>query len=200
MSTVTTLPTRHTYTANDLAAMPDDGNRYELIDGVLIVSPAPVPGHQRASFRLGLLLAAACPDDLEIFTAPFEVRLASDTVVQPDLLVTRPESLDRTGLPGAPLLALEILSPSTRLVDLNLKKARYEVGGCPSYWVVDPGLGGAAPSITAWELLDGAYVEVGHAEGGTTLHLDRPFTLEVIPSDLVGPRRRRPGGSRPTAS
>lgn len=115
------------------------------------MTPAPSWRHQRAVARLLKTLMDAAGDDLEVLAAPFDVRLADDTVLQPDVLVCRVTDLTQRNLPAAPLLAVEVLSPSTRLVDLNLKRARYEAAGCQSYWVVDPD----APSITAWEQREG---------------------------------------------
>ncbi|GMA38940.1 hypothetical protein GCM10025883_09850 [Mobilicoccus caccae] len=188
---MTTLPVRHTWTVDDLDTMPDDGNRYELIDGTLVVTPAPLLRHQRASVRLAFLLQRACPPDLEVFCAPFDVRLAPDTAVQPDLLVAHQDRLTRRGLDGSPLLAVEILSPSTRLVDLNLKKARYEVARCPSYWVVDPGTDDAAASITAWDLDGDTYTQVGTVRGEESLTLAEPFPVTIVPAALVETHRRR---------
>ncbi len=76
---------------------------------------------------------------------------------------------------------MEVLSPSTRRFDLVLKRSRYEAAGCPSYWVIDP----EAPSIVAWELVDGHYVEAGRAEGDAELALRRPFPVVVNPARLV---------------
>src|SRR5699024_12703801 len=121
-----------------LDTMPDDGHRYELIDGILIVSPAPRHVHQRASGNLYVLLRAGCPDRLEVLYAPFDVALADDTVLQPDLLVARADAFTYRDLPTAPLLAVEILSPSTRGIDMMLKKDRLQRAGCSHYWVVDP--------------------------------------------------------------
>ena len=124
---------------------------------------------------------AVTDDGLEVLAAPFDVRLADDTVLQPDVLVCRVADLTQRNLPVAPLLAIEVLSPSTRLVDLNLKRARYEAAGCDSYWVVDP----TEPSITAWELRDGAYVEVASVTGGELFSAARPFSVALAPRDLV---------------
>lgn len=180
--TVTVLPQSRPLTADDLAVLPDDGHRYELIDGTLIVTPAPSWQHQRAVVRLITALAAAAPDHrFEVLTAPFDVRLSDDTVLQPDVLVCLQADLTRRNLPVAPLLALEVLSPSTRLVDLNLKKARYEASACPSYWVVDP----VAPSITAWKMQDGAYVEVAACAGPEAFVATEPFTVTITPESLV---------------
>jgi Uma2 family endonuclease len=110
MEAVTTLPRGRALTVADLDAMPDDGHRYELIDGALIVTPAPVVRHQRVSMALTRVLLGNLPDDLELLAAPTDVKLADDTAVQPDLLVARTSDLTETNLPGPPLLAVEILS------------------------------------------------------------------------------------------
>ncbi|KQV77889.1 hypothetical protein ASC64_03475 [Nocardioides sp. Root122] len=178
---VTVLPQSRPLTADDLSALPDDGHRYELIDGTLIVTPAPSWRHQRAVARLLRALMDAADGHLEVLAAPFDVRLADDTVLQPDVLVCRVSDLTQRNLPAAPLLAVEVLSPSTRLVDLNLKRARYEAAGCPSYWVVDP----EAPAITAWDLRDGAYVEVASVAGGERFAAAHPFPIALAPRDLV---------------
>src|SRR5262245_1672259 len=133
----TGLPFSRPLTYDDLATMPDDGHRYELIDGVLIVSPAPIPVHQRAVGNLYLALRAACPDDLEVFLSPFDVVITNDTVLEPDMLVARVEDVGPKNLPGVPVLAVEVLSPSTRRFDLMLKRSRLESAGCEHYWVID---------------------------------------------------------------
>lgn len=181
MGVVTTLPRSRPLTWRDLQQMPDDGHRYELLDGSLLVTPAPVSAHQRAVVRLIMVLAPACPEDLEVFTAPFDVRLAEDTVLQPDVLVARRSDVTRANLPAAPVLAVEVLAPSTRLIDLNLKKARYEAAGCPSYWVVDPDV----PSITAWQVRSGSYVQARQVAGDDAFEVDLPFPVGVVPSGLV---------------
>jgi Uma2 family endonuclease len=181
MNAVTVLPQRRPLTRDDLDRMPDDGHRYELIDGVLVVTPAPRHRHQRAVGRLHLLLSAACPDDLEVILAPFDVALSEDTVVQPDLLVARTSDFTERDLPVAPLLVVEVLSPSTRLFDLKLKRARYELAGCPSYWVVDPDV----PSVTAWQLVDGRYVEAASAMGDEPFAVSAPFAVSIVSTSLV---------------
>lgn len=186
MSAMTTevrtgLPRGRALTRDDLDAMPDDGHRYELLDGILVVSPAPRRIHQRASFRLSVLLDSALPADLEILPAPFDVALADDTVMQPDLVVARIEDLTERDLPTAPVLAVEVLSPSSRGIDLLLKKDRLERAGCARYWVVDP----EEPSITAWALTDGAYRQVARAVGDETFELAEPFDVCMVPAELV---------------
>jgi len=183
MALVTTLPFGRPLTRDDLAAMPDDGHRYELLDGSLVVTPAPSRSHQVALLELAMLLTSGCPPHLQVLLAPFDVTLAPDTVLHPDLVVADKSQLTEHELPAAPVLAVEILSPSTRRIDLTLKRSRLGAAGCPSYWVVDP----LEPSLTAWELVEGRYVDQAHVVGAETVVLDRPFRVEITPSTLSDP-------------
>ena len=185
MTAATGLPWGRPLVRDDLDRMPDDGHRYELLDGSLLVSPAPRLSHQRAAFRLARLLDDACPSDLEVVVAPFDVVLGADTVLLPDLLVARRSDFTERELSGAPVLAVEVLSPSTRRIDITVKRDRFRAAGTPSYWVVDPG----EPSLTAWELApDGGYEEVARVTGGDGARLSRPYAVDVVPSDLVDDR------------
>lgn len=181
MTAVTALERGRDFTRADLDDMPDDGRRYELVDGTLLVSPAPRFVHQLALRRLVVRLAGACPADLVLLFAPFDVALSDTTVMQPDLLVARREDFTDRDLPTAPLLAVEVLSPSTRRFDLLVKRSRYEEAGCASYWVVDPD----EPSITAWNLGDGGYGEPTVVTGDEAYAADRPFPVEVVPTALT---------------
>lgn len=152
------------------------------IDGTLIVSPAPAWIHQRVVVRLSHLLERARPtDDFEVLVAPFDVKLADDTVLQPDVLVARYSDMSNRWSAAAPPLAVEVLSPSSRRVDLGRKRPRLERARCPSYWVVDPD----EPSLLAWELRDSEYVEVGKVHGDETFHARLPYPVEVTPCALV---------------
>ena len=113
--------------------------------------------------------------------ASLDVALDDRTVLQPDLLVARTSDFTARDLPTAPLLAVEILSPSTRRVDLTLKRSRFEAAGCPSYWAVDPD----EPSVTVWELQSGRYVEVAQVAGGEQVDVDTPYPVTVCPGELV---------------
>ncbi|MGW6201587.1 Uma2 family endonuclease [Kribbella sp. NPDC055110] len=169
------------FTRDDLDRMPNDGHRYELIDGALLVTPAPVPRHQFVVAGVYRTLFAACPPDLAVLFAPLDVVLAEDTVVEPDVLVAPRDAFSERDLPGPPLLAVEVLSPSTRRVDVMLKFSRYEAAGCSAYWVVEPD----TPSLIAWELQDGAYVQVAKVTGDAAARLSRPFDVTVVPADLI---------------
>jgi Uma2 family endonuclease len=182
MATMTTLPFGRPLTRADLEDLPeDDGHRYELIDGVLIVSPAPRLSHQVMVGNLHVLLRQACPPELQVILAPFAVALSDDTEVQPDLLVAPRSQFSAKDLPGAPLLAIEVLSPSTRRIDLLLKRDRLQTAGVPSYWLVDP----EGPSITVLELQDGAYVQTVHVVGEQAAQVSQPYLVRLVPADLL---------------
>jgi len=181
MTTMTTLPFGRPLTRADLESMPDDGHRYELIDGVLIVSPGPQLPHQDMVGNLHLLLRAGCPPHLKVVLAPFAVALADDTEVQPDLIVAERTQFTRKELPGPPLLAVEVLSPSTRRIDLLLKRDRLQTAGVPSYWLVDP----EEPAVTVLELNDGVYVEMAHVVGDEAAEVVAPFPVRLVPSELL---------------
>jgi Uma2 family endonuclease len=183
MTAQTGLPRGRPLTVEDLEAMPDDGHRYELIDGTLIVTPAPGWPHQGVQGCLFAWLYARCPRELRVVAAPFEVQLAMDTAVQPDIIVTRFTDLIRKNLPVPPLLAVEIRSPSTALIDRNLKRATYERFGIPSYWLVDPEP--EHPTLTVLELESGAYVERAHVADDESVDVGAPFEVRLCPRELT---------------
>jgi Uma2 family endonuclease len=171
------------FTVDDLTDMPDDGRRYELIDGVLLVSPAPNWAHQEMALALYRLLHAACPADLRVLAAPFAVQTSLSNEVQPDVLVAKYADLTNAHLPVAPLLAVEALSPSTKLHDRNTKKAHYERIGVLSYWLLDPTEPG---SIEVLELdPDGRLQPIGTAIGNERIAVQRPIPVEVCPARLL---------------
>lgn len=170
------------YTVDDLEGMPDDGRRYELIDGMLVVSPAPGPAHQKAVGILVARLVVACPGDMHVFPAPFSVRTSRSTELQPDVVVARDEDVvDRLLAP--PVLVVEVLSPSTRLYDISTKKVAYERMGVASYWIIDP----REPRMTVFELDDlGRYYRTAEVDGDDAFDAVRPFPVRVVPSELLG--------------
>ena len=129
------------YTADMVRALPDDGNRYEVVYGELLVTPAPRLWHQvlveRLSFALGSYLRRE-PVGLT-FTAPANISWGSDVLVQPDVFVVVPEEARTLAWSSVRtlLLVAEVLSPSTSKGDRFLKRLRYREAGVPLYWVVD---------------------------------------------------------------
>jgi Uma2 family endonuclease len=130
------------WTRQEVLDLPDDGNRYELLNGALLVTPSPSPIHQLALFALNdrirpyvqrhwLGIAGWSPADLD---------LRSGQLLQPDLFVVSPPP---RGKPlawsdfGIPILVVEVLSPSTALNDRNRKRVRYQQSGVGEYWIVD---------------------------------------------------------------
>src|SRR5215472_569463 len=169
-------------TVVDLDRTPDDGRRYELVDGVLIVSPAPAIPHQIVLHELAVLLDAALPDDLAIVPGP-GLRMSEITELVPDLVVVCRDELTGVRLTDPPMLAVEIRSPSTALFDMNTKKAVYERFGIASYWVVVPDRD--RPSLIAFELENYSYKQVARVSGQEPFRAERPFPVTVVPSDLV---------------
>lgn len=169
------------FTVEERDAIPDNGMRHELLDGVLVMTPSPRARHQDIAFQLAKLLDAAAPDEVKVFMAPFDVKLSEATVLQPDVVIARRGDLTQANLPAAPVLAVEVLSPATALIDLNRKKAILEEAGCPSYWVIDP----AGPTLTAWDLREGTYVLVVELSSDQTWEAVNPFAVTIRPSDLV---------------
>lgn len=182
-ATGTGLPFGRALTVQDLTDLPADGHRYELLDGTLLVSPAPTPGHQLALAELYTLLRLRCPAGLIVAFAPLAVQFDAGTELQPDLLVASLAAFTSQNLPTAPLLVVEIGSPSTVTIDRTLKRAAYAGFGVPTYWLVDPDPD--QPSITVLTLQGEEYVEEQTARGDAELVVDQPFTVNLRPSDLV---------------
>ena len=131
------------YFADDIWDTPDDGKRYEVVDGVMYVSPPPVPDHQYAVTWLVVLVATHVrTHDLGVvYTAPIGVVLNVSIAVQPDLVYVsreRAHLISERGIEGAPDLVVEVPSPSTRGRDRNAKLRAYANGGVPHYWIADP--------------------------------------------------------------
>jgi Uma2 family endonuclease len=175
------LPWGQPLTVSDLDAIPDDGHRYELVDGAMLVTPAPARLHQRCVARLVALLLAAGGADHEVLPAPFDWVLDETTKFQPDVVVARRDDVGDHRLEATPLLVVEVASPSTRLADLTLKRRAYERAGVPAYWVVDPDL----PRLTVLLLDEGRYVETAVVSGTEAYTADVPYPVTVVPATLV---------------
>ncbi len=127
----------------DYRLLPDDGLRYEVIDGELIVTPSPSTIHQTISKRIHLafMLQIEQAGRGLVFYAPLDLIFSETRFVQPDLLVVAAENrhiVTERGIEGPPDLVAEILSPATERNDRQLKSKIYGAEGVKEYWIVDP--------------------------------------------------------------
>ncbi|HUZ53365.1 MAG TPA: Uma2 family endonuclease [Streptosporangiaceae bacterium] len=190
-SSRTVLPDDRPLTVEDLDLLPDDGNRYELDDGVLVVSPAPAINHQLVLARLTVLLEEARPAEFLVLPGP-GVEMSKFQYRIPDLAVVHIDAIDIDGksVTNPPVLAIEIASPSTAIYDRNRKKEVYAGFGIASYWIVTPSLD--KPRLVALELRRGSYREAAEVSGDEVFVAVRPFAVEIVPSALVaGPWQNR---------
>lgn len=185
MSTVTSLRTAipgGPWTVDDLDAFPEgDTTRYELIDGALIVSAEPSLQHQRVTAAVLRLLQDAAPDHLEVFL-PVDVRLSPFRQIAPDVTVVGRQDVTAKRILDVPLLVVEVQSPSTRAIDLVLKRQVLQEAGVPSYWLVEPD----DPALTVLELGDGQYEQVAQVRGSEAFDAQRPFPVRVVPERFSG--------------
>ena len=172
------------FTYEDYKNTPED-ERYELIDGELIMAAAPKKAHQRVDMEFGgyLWLHVKENDLGEVYSAPFDVYLSETIVLQPDLLFVSKERLDiitEDNVQGAPDVVVEILSPSTASVDWNRKRELYAEYGVKEYWIV-------APEVRlVWLLLprDGALEIAGVYGDGQAVASTVIEGFSVDPSDI----------------
>ena len=178
----------------DWLAFPDDGHQYEVVEGIPVVNPSPNIRHQIASNRLAYILTSAAPAPLFVMASPVDwvLRAARPAHVrQPDIVVAHPDQLDFNAIRGVPLLAIEVLSPSSVERDVVTKRHAYARAGCPHFWLVDP----SVPSIVVFTLVGRRYKRVDQAEGATALVVDEPFAMRVVPDDLVAGAPERDDGA-----
>lgn len=133
-----------TWTAADWEQLPDDGQRYEIIDGVLYMSTAPSPAHQLIVLEIVAALReqVGVPGIAIILTVPVGLFMPGGDPVQPDILVLHAEDRQLIGprrIEGVPALLVEVLSPSNAEYDLVVKRAAYARAGVPEYWSARPG-------------------------------------------------------------
>jgi Uma2 family endonuclease len=169
-------------TVEDMENMPDDEFRYELDDGVLIVSPAPSRLHQLAVARLTVILSAACPAGLVVLPG-VGVNISKVQHRVPDVAVVRVGSVATFFEETPPELVVEVASPRTRLYDRNRKKDIYQGFGIPAYWIVEPDRD--RPELTVFELRSGAYERTAHVTGNEEYRAAIPFPVTIAPSRLV---------------
>ncbi len=136
------MPLARHYTADDVRALPDDGNRYETVHGELLVTPSPGPKHQYFLERLADFINAylVANGQERAFRVPADISFAADTLVQPDIFVADLSVLKQTWSwadIGPLQLAVEVVSPSSVKTDRTTKRRLYQEQLIPEYWVVD---------------------------------------------------------------
>ena len=175
-----TIDLERRYTIADLDDLPEDGRRFELADGVLLVSPSARRTHQWGCTTIGAALKAACPPELAVFPLPINVDDPDATHFEPDVTVVRREfRFVENG--DLPLLAVEIRSPSTAGRDAVLKRREYARLGIASYWLFDV----SVPSLRILELVGEEYVERAFVQGNESVSVTQPFPVTLVPSALM---------------
>lgn len=156
-------PKQGEWTYSHYAALPEDGNRYEIVDGVLYMAPpSPTGWHQIAAGRLYYYLTTyvTFAGLGEAYIAPFDVELAPHTVVQPDVVVLLNRSKEKfivSRIKGTPDLVIEVLSPGNEAYDRWKKYKAYAQAGVEEYWIADP----KARSIEVLALESNEYHSIG---------------------------------------
>ena len=163
-------PGRIRLTYVDYVGLPNDGKRYEILDGELFVTPAPRPRHQQVSINLEFVLLQHIRGHRlgQILHAPIDLVLDPTTVAQPDILFIRAGReaiISERGIEAAPDLIVEILSPASMRQDRTTKATLYSRFGVAHYWIVDPD----ARTIELYELDDGSYRLAAKEAGEATI-------------------------------
>jgi Uma2 family endonuclease len=177
-------------TYDDLDVIPQDrkGDRHELIDGELVVTPSPIPWHQIVSANIEYALSQWVRGNYlgMVLYAPTDVRFTPDNVLIPDIIFIRQDRLHIIGpktIDAAPDLVVEILSPGTRRRDLETKRALYARFGVPEYWLVDP----KARTVTVLALSGARFQTVPPAEAGTIVSRVLPGLTLTLDDVFAGP-------------
>jgi Uma2 family endonuclease len=154
-----------------LEFMDSRGIYYEVLDGCVVVTPPATFGHEDVAGSVFAQLWAAAPAELAVLGSHFGFWYDDPSYVMPDITVARRADCDPDGTRVAPLLVVEVLSPTTRRRDLLGKKSLYAEAGVPSYWIVEP----EEPSLIVLTMSGGDYVETGHVRGNEELTVAEPF-------------------------
>lgn len=139
---VLTIDKTKEWTADDYLLLGEIKTPCQLINGELIMSPAPNPEHQRISGKVFKILDKATQGTGEVFYAPIDLYMNEKNVFQPDLVYLSDQNkkhLTARGIEGPPDIVVEIISPSNSYTDRNQKKDSYLAFKIKEYWIVDPG-------------------------------------------------------------
>ncbi|MFC4059693.1 Uma2 family endonuclease [Planomonospora corallina] len=178
------------YTVEDWLALPETRERIELIDGSLVVSPAPATGHALCAQRLVRILLDSAPDDVEVVEAA-NVRVREEGFI-PDIVVAWAEPILANEVlldSGDLLMAVEIVSPGNRKRDHLVKPSSYAAAGVPVFMRVELHGEGVLPLVEVFTAKEGEYVKIAAARAGQTLSLTEPYEIAFDPAVLTGPRR-----------
>jgi Uma2 family endonuclease len=196
--TVLRHPDEHGYTVADLHALPDDGRRYELIDGSIIVSPSATIDHNTIARWIAQALEDSKPDDEYVVGTDQSATIDDRNEPRPDVVVARAEHAQETPFPidGATLV-VEVVSPTSALRDTEIKRVLYARAGVPAYWIVVPE--SDKPTISLAELiLDPETGKYSYATHYTTdvFRTEHPWPVEIDLPALTARRARwfRPRG------
>jgi Uma2 family endonuclease len=176
---------RGPWTIDDLADTPDDGNRYEIFDGSLLVSPAPHVPHAKAVLRLRRLIEAHKPAHIEVAeNIGLQVRAGRSYFI-PDLIVVLVSALDRSDAafksPDA-LLVVEVMSKGNSKIDLVMKRHEYAAAAIPQYWIVSED-DRTLTVLTRPEQGKG-YLDQVVVKAGERFEADDPFPISLDPADF----------------
>jgi Uma2 family endonuclease len=174
------------WTIDDLHRLPDDGFRYEIVDGSLLVSPPPAIPHFRVTARLHKVLVLSAPDDVVVGeNAGINMSEDRTTYRIPDIVVVRATSTvgdEAMFVSTDVLLAIEVPSPDSGGDDQVGKRYRYGKAGIPLYWIVDP----RRRTLTVLRHDGGeSYDEVAVVRPGETWQTEEPFPLKLDPADFL---------------
>jgi Uma2 family endonuclease len=181
-------PPNDGWTTDDLDELPDDGYRYELMDGVLIASPSPTFRHQKLGSRLESALDETCPDEWAVAQG-VEVRINRRRSFTPDVLVVTAEATARDPAKFEPhevLLVIEIVSPGSVTMDRVAKPTIYAQAGIPFYWRVERDAGIV---VHTYELDRDGEVYAPTGVFDKMIEIDRPWPIRV-PISKITPRYR----------
>lgn len=178
-------PEQGHWTYEDYAALPNDGQRYEIIDGVLYMAPSPNEAHQSLSGEIYSHIKHYVRASKlgRVYYAPFDVELAPRDIVQPDVLVILNKNLHKitpARVVGGPDLVVEIVSPGSVTYDHVEKREAYARAGVSEYWIADP----ASRTIEIFALEGREYRSLGVFEGSDTLSSSILPELSVRVKDL----------------
>ena len=172
-------------TAEEFFSVPDDGRNYELIDGVVVMSPSPTPKHQRIMMEIAGQLfvflrnhavGEALPEiDVHLGQGPG----GGDLVYKPEVIFVRAERMEgmEEKITGAPDLVVEVVSQGSRRMDTETKKTDYERFGVGEYWLIDP----ERKTMTFWRLTGGKFAEVNPKGDQFKSEAVPGFNLDLTP-------------------